>query len=186
MHRRTIASLVVIALLFIVVGSVAARSGPLPEYLRDVRAALAKYNSFDLAQAAGYSTAGEPCVSSPDGTMGVHAVNQAILASREIDEKRPPILVYLPGTDGSMRLVAAEWFAAALANTPDGPVPWFEATPPPDGFYNAAPSVLGHTFDGPMPGHNPQMPWHYDLHAWLFESNPAGTFAPFNPAISCP
>ena len=49
----------------------------------------------------------------------------------------------------------------------------------------AVASVLGQTFDGPMPGHNPQMPWHYDLHAWVVESNPAGTFSMFNPSISC-
>ena len=42
------------------------------------------------------------------------------------------------------------------------------------------------TFDGPMPGHNPSMPWHFDLHAWLWAENPAGTFAMFNPTLSCP
>ena len=36
-----------------------------------------------------------------------------------------------------------------------------------------------------MPGHNPQMPWHYDLHVWFWEDNPDGLFAPFNPALSC-
>jgi hypothetical protein len=36
-----------------------------------------------------------------------------------------------------------------------------------------------------MPGHNPSMPWHYDQHVWLFETNPSGLFAPFNPALSC-
>ena len=84
-----------------------------------------------------------------------------------------------------MAFSVAEYFAVALANTANGPAPWFESTPPPDGFFNSAPSVLGRTFDGPMPGHNPQMPWHYDLHAWLFEANPAGTFVPFTPALSC-
>jgi len=40
-------------------------------------------------------------------------------------------------------------------------------------------------FDGPMAGHNPQMPWHYDLHAWVIENNPAGLFSQWNPSISC-
>ena len=48
------------------------------------------------------------------------------------------------------------------------------------------PSVLGHPFDGPMPGHTPTMPIHYDLHVWVAENNPAGVFAQWNPAISCP
>lgn len=187
MLKRAITLMVLGAVLQLaVVGSVAARSGPLPRSLQEVRAALSKFHSFDQALAAGYTAAGEPCVASPAGTMGVHAVNAAVLALGEIDPLQPPILLYLPRADGSMELVAAEWMRVALANTANGPQPWFESTPPPDGFFNAAPSVLGHTFNGPMPGHNPQMPWHYDLHAWIFEANPAGTFTPFNPAISCP
>ena len=39
--------------------------------------------------------------------------------------------------------------------------------------------------NGPMAGHNPQMPWHYDLHAWVIENNPAGMFSQWNPSISC-
>jgi len=27
---------------------------------------------------------------------------------------------------------------------------------------------------------------HYDLHVWLWKNNPAGTFSPTNPAVSCP
>ena len=48
------------------------------------------------------------------------------------------------------------------------------------------PGSLGQPFDGPMPGHNPTMPIHYDLHVWLWGNNPAGLFAPFNPNLSCP
>jgi hypothetical protein len=36
-----------------------------------------------------------------------------------------------------------------------------------------------------MPGHNPTMPVHYDVHVWLFQENPSGFFAPFNPNLSC-
>lgn len=83
------------------------------------------------------------------------------------------------------RLTAVEYFEVVLANTESGPAPWFSQDPPPLGFFNPAPSVLGQTFDGPMPGHNPEMPWHYDLHAWVIEENPKGVFAMFNPALSC-
>ena len=41
-------------------------------------------------------------------------------------------------------------------------------------------------FDGPMLGHNPEMPIHYDLHVWLYRHNPAGQFAMWNPQIRCP
>ena len=36
-------------------------------------------------------------------------------------------------------------------------------------------------FDGPMLGHEPGMPIHYDLHAWLWKQNPSGMFARWNP-----
>ena len=187
MKQGRIWALALAAVLVITAAGIAlARSGPLSSDLQAVRSAVSRFHSYDQAAAAGYVTAGEPCVSSPGGTMGIHAVNFALLGSGQNDPLEPPILLYIPRADGSLRLVAVEYFAVALANTANGPAPWFEATPPPDGFFNTAPSILGHTFDGPMPGHNPQMPWHYDMHAWVLESNPAGTFAPFNPALACP
>ena len=79
--------------------------------------------------------------------------------------------MYVPSGD-RLTLGAAEWFAV------DG-----DQDPSTDGD---RPSLLGIPFDGPMPGHEPGMPVHYDLHVWLFEHNPAGLTAPFNPAISCP
>jgi len=47
------------------------------------------------------------------------------------------------------------------------------------------PSLFGQEFDGPMAGHAPGMPVHYDLHVWFWHDNPNGLFAPFNPALSC-
>ena len=47
-------------------------------------------------------------------------------------------------------------------------------------------AVLGVPFDGPMPEHAPGMGWHYDLHVWFWEDNPAGLFVPFNTAVTCP
>lgn len=186
MSRPLVAALALVAILgTLTVGAVAAGDGALPSELRAVRAAVARYHSYDQALAAGYSAAGEPCVSSPAGTMGFHAVNPAFLQSGAIDPLQPPILLYVPRDDGSLKLVAVEYFAVALANTENGPAPWFAAEAPPLGFFNAAPSLFGQTFDGPMAGHNPTMPWHYDLHAWVVEENPSGVFAQFNPALSC-
>jgi hypothetical protein len=45
--------------------------------------------------------------------------------------------------------------------------------------------LFGRQFDGPMPGHFPGMPWHQELHVWVWANNPDGTFARWNPAISC-
>jgi hypothetical protein len=47
------------------------------------------------------------------------------------------------------------------------------------------PQLFGRTFDGPMPGHSPEMPWHWDLRVWVWAYNPSGTFAQWNPALKC-
>ncbi|HEY2887952.1 MAG TPA: hypothetical protein VGJ17_05010 [Candidatus Limnocylindrales bacterium] len=167
-------------------GLAMARSGVIEPDAQAVRSVVSIYHDYAKAAAAGYSVGQEPCVSSPAGTMGIHASNPGIIGTGVIDALKPQILIYLPRTDGTLRLVAVEYWHVALANTANGPAPWFGADAPPLGFFNPAPSVLGHTFDGPMAGHNPQMPWHYDLHAWVIENNPTGTFSQWNPSISCP
>ena len=76
-----------------------------------------------------------------------------------------------------------------LRNTDTGEVaPWFPQGPWPSTYevVNPTPSVLGQTFQGPMPGHVPGMPWHWDLHVWIWAPNPSGTFAQWNPRLSCP
>jgi hypothetical protein len=162
-----------------------AGDGPLPPDVQEVRKAVARYHSFQQAANDGYSVEGEPCVSSPLGTMGIHAVNEALLADPAIDPLRPELLLYVPKDNGQLEFVGVEYWKIALANTASGPMPWFGAAEPPLGFFTPAPALFGQTFDGPMEGHNPTMPWHYDLHVWVAEANPSGVFAMFNPATSC-
>lgn len=139
--------------------------------LAKVRAATTKYHSFARAQADGYSVENEPCVASPDGTMGIHAVNSPLLADNAIDPLRPEILLYLRGPNGKLRLVGVEyWKVDADQNL---------AT---DGD---RPSLFGLPFDGPMEGHNPFMPRHYDLHVWIWHHNPSGMFSMWNPKLEC-
>jgi hypothetical protein len=145
--------------------------GPLSPELQGVRAAVARYHSLEQAEQAGYSAAGEPCVVLPGGTMGIHAVNHALLADGVIDPLRPDILLYAPKAGGRVELVAVEYFKA-------------------DADQNLAtdgdrPTLFGQAFDGPMPGHNPTMPIHYDLHVWVAEFNPSGVFSQTNPSLSC-
>lgn len=139
--------------------------------LAKLRAATAKYHSLARAQADGYSIANEPCVASPDGTMGVHAVNGPLIGDPAIDPLRPEILIYAPGPNGKLRLVGVEYFKVDadqnLATDDDRP------------------SVFGMPFDGPMEGHNPFMPRHYDLHVWVWHHNPNGMFSMWNPKVSC-
>ena len=137
--------------------------------LAGLRKGLAPYADVAVALADGFVPVSE-CTVSPDGGMGVHYLHPA-RAAAPVDPAKPAILLYGPGRDGRPTLLGAEWFQADadqdLATTGDRPFLW------------------GRPFDGPMPGHDPMMPVHYDLHVWLFDSNPAGVFAPWNPSISC-
>lgn len=147
--------------------------------LARTKQALDKYRSLAAAKAAGY-TLGSACVMTTvdpgaswwGGAMGVHYINQALLKPGPIVATKPPILVYLPTAGGGMQLVAAEYFK-------------------PDADQNVKtdgdrPSLFDRAFDGPMLGHSPGMPIHYDLHVWLWKHNPSGMFAPWNPNVTCP
>ncbi len=146
-----------------------------PDGLQAAKAATARYHSFEQALKDGYTVAGEPCVP-PVGprspAMGIHAINPALMADPTIDPLQPELLLYIPDKHGKLRLVGAEYWKADadqdLATSRDRP------------------SLFGQAFDGPMPGHNPTMPVHYDLHVWFWEENPFGLFAPVNPNLACP
>ena len=93
------------------------------------------------------------------------------MADDAIDPDRPKIVLYLSNENGELKLVRVEYWKAdadqSLATSGDRP------------------SLFGHPFEGPMPGHNPTIPVHDDLHVWVAETNPSGAFAPFNPSLGC-
>jgi len=136
--------------------------------LTDVRAATARYHSPAQAEEAGYVQA-SPCEIDPDGAggMGYHYVNPTLLEDPEIDPLRPEILLYAPRSNGTLELVGVEYLT-------------FDA----DGRFDT-PSFGSVAFDGPMPGHGGDMPVHYDLHVWLYEDNPSGMYATWNPDVTC-
>jgi hypothetical protein len=140
--------------------------------LSDVRRATARYHSLQAAVKAGYELAGT-CVEEPGkGGMGYHYVHHALAADRVLDPLKPEVLLYERTHSGRMRLTAVEYLRADadqdLATDDDRP------------------SLFGVPFDGPMEGHEPGQPIHYDLHAWVWKNNPSGTFAQYNPDVSCP
>lgn len=179
LHDRTARLTVVVAvaaaaLVSSLAAAVAATGGgPLPPDLQEVRAATARYHSFEQAERDGYwIRPGEPCVASPAGTMGIHAINLALMADDAIDPARPEILLYVPRENGGLKLVGVEYWKADVDQNL--------------GTANDKPSLFGQAFDGPMPGHgNWGMPIHYDLHVWVAEENPNGVFAMFNPDVAC-
>jgi hypothetical protein len=169
---RRLIPLVAIGAILITIGAAiaVAGNGPLPPELQAVRAATAKYSDVKVAAADGYIE-GSPCESSPDGTMGIHYFNPA-LARPGLDPLHPEVLLYLPNGKGALKLVGVEYFQADADQD-------LETS-------DDRPSLFGQGFQGPMLGHNPQMPIHYDLHVWVHEANPAGVFAQWNAAIHCP
>ena len=147
--------------------------------LAAAKASLNKYQDVNVAKAAGYAPA-SPCTffpggggnaSSDQGGMGVHFMNQAYVADGKLIPSKPELLVYQPTANGGFQLVAAEYFK-------------------PDADQNVKtdgdrPTLFGRAFDGPMLGHAPGMPIHYDLHVWFWKYNTDGLFAEWNPAVTC-
>lgn len=169
--RRLIPIIAIGALLVTLGAAIAvAGNGPLPPELQAVRAATARYNDVNVALADGYVPV-SGCESSPAGAMGVHYLNPR-LAAPGVDPLHPEVLLYLPNGKGSMKLVGVEYFQADADQDKS--------------TSGDRPYLFGQGFQGPMDGHNPQMPIHYDLHVWVHEANPSGVFAQWNPAISCP
>ena len=143
-------------------------TGPQREVIREATRA---FTDVAVARAAGYVD-GVTCVAHPElGGMGIHYVNPALVADGRVDPTRPEILVYEPTKKG-LRLVAVEYFVADADQDL--------------GTDADRPTLMGHVFDGPMPGHEPGMPVHYDLHAWVHKTNPSGELAPWNPRVTCP
>lgn len=139
---------------------------------RRVRRATEKFRDIEVALAAGYVKVSE-CTDLPGtGGMGFHYLNPALASDTVVDPARPELLVYQEDARGRMRLGAVEYFVADadqdLTTTGDRT------------------SLFGkYAFDGPMEGHEPGMPRHYDLHVWLYRHNPAGQLAAWNPTVKC-
>jgi len=182
MSFRTVAPRIAVGAILLLTAAprlTVAQNAALSPELQSVRKLLDKYNDPIVAVHDGfYSSVG--CISYPNGggegamqyapgAMGVHFLNMGNVGPK-LDPSKPQVLIYEPVGD-KLRLVAAEWFMPAeLAG-------------------GKAPSVFGQELGGPMEGHKPLMPdglHHYDLHVWLWKTNPEGVFSPTNPAVKCP
>jgi hypothetical protein len=137
-----------------------------------IRTATKHLQTVAAALAAGYVPAGD-CTELPGvGGMGYHYLNPALASDSVVDPAHPEVLVFVPTRSGELKLGAAEYFVADadqdLSTDTDRP------------------SLFGsYAFDGPMLGHEAGMPIHYDKHVWLYDYNPAGQLAPWNPRVSC-
>lgn len=167
-----IAALLALATPIVLAGVASGDTADSKRVRADLRAVTARYNAVDQAIADGFAPTDE-CAALPGvGGMGYHYVNVDRLLDGIVDPDRPDILLYASDEQGRLRLAAVEWFAV----DPDQDLT----------TDHGRPSLFGQPFDGPMPGHSPGMPIHFDLHAWVWEANPTGIFSAWNPAVSCP
>lgn len=139
----------------------------LQDQLAQVRAATVQFRSTDAAMAAGYiSVPGlDFCFNNPGvGGMGYHLIKTTSL-DLTVNVLKPEAMVYAPGPNGQRQLVAVEYIVPAAA--------WDAAG------NTQLPSVLGQTF------HLDAELGVYILHAWIWQANPLGMFADWNPNVSC-
>jgi hypothetical protein len=164
--------------------------------LEAIRAATERFRDVDVAVAEGYirdpadmcfvpAMEGQP---QQLGGMGVHYFRPDLLAITGVEPRvtgagthtdftQPGLLLYEPQADGSLELIGVENLVFADA--------WMAAG------NTTAPSFLGNEYylmyDNPYTeadeahGFAP----HYELHVWLYRTNPSGTFAQFNPGVTC-
>jgi hypothetical protein len=143
--------------------------------LKQAKKATAPYQDLDTAKAAGYGllldAAGIACIDMPgQGAMGIHYVNGTLVGDATVDAKTPEAVVYEPQHDGRLKLVALEYVVFQSA--------W-------DAKHSSWPSLFGQRFDFTRSPNRYGLPAFYSLHAWIWKHNPAGTFAMWNPRVSC-
>jgi hypothetical protein len=138
--------------------------------LSDLRRVTARFHSIEEAKLAGYSTQITPCWAHHSaGGMGYHFGNLNLFDAT-VDLLNPETVIYEPQTGGHMKLVGMEYIVpldkwAAANHDLDDP--------------NDVPRLLGQKFT-----RHSFLPI-FKLHIWLWQNNPSGTFADWNPKVSC-
>jgi hypothetical protein len=126
-----------------------------------VRTATEKYKDPAVAIADGYVPM--PCVSGPgSGAMGIHFAKQAHFEDGVVDVAKPEALMYEPQADGSLELLGVEFI-----------------------IFTGPTVLMGHLFHFVGAPNRYGLDPFYELHVWAWRPNPSGTFADFNPAVSC-
>ena len=143
----------------------------LVDAVRDATARFKNVTSID-GPGEGYAL-GLGCVSGGDfGAMGMHYINGPLIEDGEIKVSEPEIILFEPTADGGIRITGVDYLVKIADweknHKEDGPPILF--------------GQLFHLFDSPNRfGLDP----FYTLHVWAWKDNPNGTFANWNPNVSC-
>jgi hypothetical protein len=144
----------------------------------DAARATARFHDLAVAKQARYALLkdkdGVACIAMDSmpgmGAMGVHYVKGPLVADGVLKQSAPEALVYAPSTGGALRLAAVEYVVLKSA--------WEKR-------HASPPSLFGHVFNLTPAGNRFGLPAYYSLHAWIWKHNPAGTFAMWNPKVTC-
>ena len=139
--------------------------------LAAVRAGTARFHDFGVAEDAGYGPL-HTCTdeNSGLGAMGQHYVRGDLVGDLVFDLAQPEVLVYEPTSNGRQRLVAVEFVVFAE--------PW-------DAVNDDPPSLFGRDLALVPAPNRYGVPSFYQIHVWLWKSNPAGIFSDWNERVSC-
>ena len=99
--------------------------------------------------------------------MGYDYFSKELIDDLVVDVLKPEGLVYAPGADGGLKLVAVEYVVPGLASNPPG--------------VGEAPILFGMEMQILVPAVG-----FYTRHVWLWGHNPSGMFAHWNPEVTCP
>ena len=131
--------------------------------LADLRKATSPLHHLKNAMAAGFDTDLTGCLENPPvGGMGHHYGMLSRIDGAPPVADEPEILVFSPKKNGKLQLGAVEYIIPYGA--------WTAAEPP---------ELFGETF------HRNDGAGLWVLHVWLWNHNPAGLFADWNPTVSC-
>lgn len=133
----------------------------LDQTLAELRRATARYHDIQAAKADGFALLHECETRDGEGVGAVYANVERVIDG-VADPKLPDALVYEPGKNGKLTLVAAELVI---------PYALWTGSEPPEFFGNEFQREDEFGV--------------YGLHIWIWRHNPNGMFAETNPRVSC-
>lgn len=126
-----------------------------------VRDATVRFKQADAALAAGYERTDHCIERQPAGGMGLHWSHPR-LHDDKLEVEKPEILVYEKLADGTYKLNGVEYIVPISA--------WTRTEPP---------TIMGQALKR---AENLGI-WY--LHVWVWDENPSGLFADWNPRVKC-
>jgi len=126
-----------------------------------IRDASAKFKTTEAAEAAGYKRVTDCVEYKPQGAMGYHFQNNALLDTT-LDLNHPEVLVYEKMPNGTFQLNGVEFLVPISA--------WKNAE---------APRIMGQALK------KAERLGIWYLHVWTWKASPTGLFADWNPDVNC-